>query len=143
MPSLYPQNRSFCISIESAPHNPDAVAGNWKPVSLVTGDFPFTFGRNGSIELEHQVSNEGLLLADIQPFNVSRRHCVIECGPDGQLQLRDCGSTLGTVVDGRFLSRRRVAFVAALPVGEHFIRLGGKRSPHCFRIVVSRTLAEK
>jgi hypothetical protein len=138
MPSHNPQHSIFCISIESAPSGEDAVTGGWPPISLVTQEFPFTFGRSGLKVPEHQVSGNGLLLAEVQPYHVSRRHCVIEYGPDGTLQLRDYGSTLGTEVDGKFLSRRRALFVAPLPEGEHFVRLGGPRSPHCFRLVVSR-----
>ena len=85
------------------------------------------------------VSVDGVLLAEHQPYHVSRKHCVIEAGDNGDgLVLRDVGSTLGTLVDGVLLSRRRAVFTAPLGVGEHVIRLGGPRSPHCFRVVVSR-----
>lgn len=133
---------TFRVAIESIRPDGDAQAWIGSPIAIVTRKFPFRFGRNKVKEMEHRVSGDGVLLAETLPYQVSRNHCVIEYAGEG-LVLRDCGSTLGTVVDGVALHRRRVAFTAPLPVGEHMVRLGGPRSPHWFRIVVSRLRKKK
>ncbi|HNV01708.1 MAG TPA: FHA domain-containing protein [Vicinamibacterales bacterium] len=50
------------------------------------------------------------------PF-VSRLHCRVEVGPDGAVEVVDLGSTNGTWVDGKRVSRATLARGSVLRVG--------------------------
>ncbi|MCX4666863.1 FHA domain-containing protein [Streptomyces sp. NBC_01381] len=59
--------------------------------------------------------------------DVSRLHCAVTLGPDGQVTVTDLGSTNGTTVDGREITRRpvRLSPGSLLRLGESALRLTG------------------
>jgi len=77
-----------------------------------------------------------LQLADTQPFHVSRNHFAIERGPDG-VQVRDRGSSVGTIVNGVQIGGHHHVGTVPLAVGENEVVAGSPRSPFRFRVVVA------
>lgn len=93
--------------------------------------FPMRIGRHdgGALDL-----NE-LFLKDVKPYQVSRNHCSIERDGD-RLVVRDRGSYLGTVVNGRKIGGKRSEGAVHLVIGDNEIILGRKTSPWRFRVSV-------
>jgi hypothetical protein len=77
-----------------------------------------------------------LAFADEKPFNLSRRHFIIEHTRRG-LILRDCGSHLGTLVNGvRIGLEGAEANMALLQPGGNEVIAGGESSPFRFMLEV-------
>ncbi len=76
-----------------------------------------------------------LMLADRQPYRLSRRHFAIDRGERGPV-VRDLDSALGTLVEGRGLGRMFPADEAAIAPGETIIQAGGDSSTFRFRLVI-------
>jgi len=93
------------------------------------GKFPFRIGR----QMEHEgLSGFGrvdLAVPDHRPFSVSRGHCLIE-RKGGTYVVRDCGSRLGTIVNGTPLGAEATETSAPLKRGENRLVLGTPESRH-------------
>lgn len=98
-------------------------------------NLPFRVGRK-SIKGE-KVPTEGndLEFDDDKPFNLSRRHFTIEQTRRGLL-VRDCGSHLGTLVNGVRIGATAGINIAILQAGENVIVAGGDHSPYRFLLQV-------
>ncbi len=109
----------------------DEGEGNWK-----IGKFPFRIGRRGIGEdgERHSIfSSNDLLIADEEPFQISRSHCSIE-REGGNFFIRDRGSTLGTIVNGTPIGVHHSCLTADLRVGENTLVIGSARSSYKFKI---------
>jgi CRP/FNR family cyclic AMP-dependent transcriptional regulator len=95
--------------------------------------FPFRIGRRN--DDGHLFSRMDLPLFDQRPFVVSRSHCRIESQGAGYF-VRDCGSHLGTIVNGVPIGTEYPNFMASLTPGENTITIGPEGSPHQYLIVV-------
>jgi CRP-like cAMP-binding protein len=97
--------------------------------------FPFRIGR----ELDHDgLSGFGrvdLALPDHRPYSVSRGHCLIERKGDG-FAVRDCGSRLGTIVNGVPLGAEATETTAPLAPGENRLVLGSEGGRHEYLLIV-------
>jgi CRP/FNR family cyclic AMP-dependent transcriptional regulator len=98
--------------------------------------FPFRIGR----EMDHEgLSGFGrvdLALPDHRPYSVSRGHCLIERNGDGFI-VRDCGSRLGTIVNGTPLGAEATETSAPLVPGENRVILGTEQGHHEYLITVA------
>ncbi len=92
--------------------------------------FPFRIGRmptGGADVLAHN----DFFIRDGEPYRISRNHCAIDREGD-RFFVRDRGSTLGTIVNGRSIGLGSDSISAPLKAGENKIRLGGEDSPFLF-----------
>lgn len=100
--------------------------------------FPFRIGR----ETDHEhdgLSGFGrvdLALPDHRPYSVSRGHCLIERTADGYF-VRDCGSRLGTIVNGLPLGAEATETSAPLARGENRLILGTEEGHHEYIVTVA------
>lgn len=102
--------------------------------------FPFRIGRDTGHDHEGHEGLSGfgrvdLALPDHRPFNVSRGHCLIERTADGYF-VRDCGSRLGTIVNGVPLGAEATETTAPLVRGENRLILGTEEGHHEYLITV-------
>ncbi|MBL9151409.1 MAG: FHA domain-containing protein [Verrucomicrobiales bacterium] len=134
--SSLPDSSGFEITIESLSPDDD-LAVEVAAVAVTVRLFPFRIGRVSQQGSGHRVTARALMLDDPRPHNVSREHCVFELR-DGQIWLRDCESTLGTVLNGEHLGTRHGQVDQIVPPGESELLLGGHHSPHRFRLCLSR-----
>ena len=104
------------------------------PIKLTVAKFPFLIGRKVLKGMTPFALND-LELDDPAPYNVSRNHLSIEQQED-RLFVRDRGSTLGTIVNGKSLSVREGEIIAELKPGKNELTVGNERSPHFFEITV-------
>lgn len=80
------------------------------PREIVVDQFPIVLGRGQSVGL--QIDDRWL----------SRRHCCLDLGDDGELIVRDLGSRHGTFVNGRQISESTLAPGDELCIGlSHFL----------------------
>lgn len=100
--------------------------------------FPFRIGREADHEHEG-LSGFGrvdLALPDHRPYSVSRGHCLIERTADGYF-VRDCGSRLGTIVNGIPLGADAPDTSAPLNRGENRLILGTEEGHHEYLVTVA------
>lgn len=100
--------------------------------------FPFKIGRDGFGEggFSPSMAKNDLSIPDQEPFQVSRKHCLIE--QDGSsFYVRDTGSSLGTIVNGTSIGVKFASLSERLVHGTNTIILGSKRSAFKFRIEIS------
>jgi CRP-like cAMP-binding protein len=99
---------------------------------------PFRVGRNAVKGEPPPTEDNDLSFEDFKPFNLSRRHFVIEESRRG-LVVRDCGSRLGTVVNGVRIGGKDVVGdnIAALQTGENEIIAGTEQSPYRFTLQIT------
>lgn len=76
-----------------------------------------------------------LSIRDGVPFQISRNHCVIE-KMGNRIAVRDRGSTVGTVVNGRAIGVNCDDIVAQLKRGANELFLGAAEGPHYFTVTV-------
>jgi CRP-like cAMP-binding protein len=98
--------------------------------------FPFRIGRHPDHEGISGFGRVDLDLPDHRPYSVSRGHCLIERQGESYI-LRDCGSRLGTIVNGEALGAEASEVAAALRPGENRILLGSEQSPHEYLVTVA------
>lgn len=112
----------------------DHARGRCSAEELRVDKFPFRLGRMSSGGADVLVQND-FFIRDEEPFQISRNHCAIDREGD-RFYLRDRGSTLGTVVNGRRIGLRWEAISAPLQGGENRVVLGAEGSPFefCVRI---------
>jgi hypothetical protein len=101
---------------------------------LTVTKIPFRIGRatQGGHGLSPLAPND-LSVPDQQPYHVSRNHCVIERSGNSFL-VRDLGSRLGTIVNGKPIGIPFDSFVAGLNLGENTLVLGSEAGPHHFKV---------
>jgi CRP/FNR family transcriptional regulator, cyclic AMP receptor protein len=95
--------------------------------------FPFRIGRKGADQVgRHTVfSANDLLIADTEPYQISRSHCSIEREGD-RFFIRDRGSTLGTIVNEVAIGVNHRTLTGDLSSGENRFTVGSARSPYKF-----------
>lgn len=91
-----------------------------RPVDLRLTRLPFRIGRQSSAT---GLVRCDLALHDSSPHQISRVHCEIDADASGPF-VRDCGSTLGTILNGSPLGRGHAADRAPLQPGENLLILG-------------------
>lgn len=97
--------------------------------------FPFRIGRKSEHENPSAFTRIDLALHDERPYSVSRGHCLIE-RKGAQFFVRDCGSRLGTVVNGTALGDGQSEVIAALQPGANTLILGSPDGPHHYTVSV-------
>jgi CRP-like cAMP-binding protein len=105
-------------------------------LSVELEKFPFRIGRHPDHEGLSGFGRVDLELADHRPYSVSRGHCLIERKGQSYF-VRDCGSRLGTIVNGALLGAGASEITAPLNPGENRLVLGSEDSPHEYLITVS------
>lgn len=100
--------------------------------------FPFRIGREMGLGQDGftGIGRIDLALPDHRPYSVSRGHCLIERKGDGYF-VRDCGSRLGTIVNGTPIGAAATETVAPLVRGENRLILGPEEGHHEYCITVS------
>jgi len=112
----------------SATQHPDGLR-------MAITKFPFRIGRRSEDEGGMPFGRTDLLLRDTRPYSVSRGHCVIEC-KGSRYFVRDCGSRLGTIVNGMEIGSNGSSFVAPLAAGENTLVIGPAESAHQYVLSV-------
>ena len=107
-------------------------------VSMDVSKFPFKIGRDayGDIGFGTQAFKNAFSIADGEPFQVSRKHCLIE-NDAGLFYIRDSGSSLGTIVNGTPIGTKFASLTEVLHEGKNILVLGSERSPFKFEIEVA------
>lgn len=106
-----------------------------KPILLDT--LPFVVGRPTVGDEAEPARRPDLLIADEEPFRLSRQHFTIGRS-DGRLVVSDLGSTLGTIVNGQPIGHHFMRDMAPLHPGENRIVAGGWDSPFAFTVSVEQ-----
>lgn len=101
--------------------------------------FPFRIGRAAHGDRKTESSQNDLDLLDDEPFQVSRKHCLIENDGDS-FYVRDSGSSLGTIVNGSPIGVKHASLSHVLNPGKNTIILGTPRSSFKFVIEISEEL---
>lgn len=104
---------------------------------LRIADFPFVIGRKDEESERHRI---GLTLRDRRPYQLSRRHFMINEGDSGY-EVCDCGSNNGTIVNGAKLGGGTTTFRMVLNAGENEIIAGTASSPFRFLCLVETDTA--
>ena len=99
--------------------------------SITIERFPFLVGRESSHTSDAMNPPVALAISDEQPFQLSRRHFMIDQDDEGII-VRDCGSHNGTIVNGIMLGGSSIGFRAVLVPGENEIIAGTLISPFHF-----------
>jgi CRP-like cAMP-binding protein len=93
---------------------------------------PFQIGRTSRASV---FGSNDLNLEDIQPYRISRCHCLITI-VDNQYYLVDTVSSRGTSVDDNKIGGREKEKRVLLESGKHRVVLGGDQSPYVFELNV-------
>lgn len=107
--------------------------------SVSIQEFPFRIGRAPNGDRKTESAQNDLDLVDGEPFQVSRKHCLIEREGDC-FYVRDSGSSLGTIVNGSPIGVKHASLSEMLKPGKNNITLGTVRSPFKFVIEISEAL---
>jgi len=99
-------------------------------------EFPYKIGREGSLGPDSPFGLNDLFLKDRIPWNVSRNHCAIE-SRGGTILVKDRGSNVGTIVNGKPIGVRFTKVAAELNPGENELIIGVQGSPHVFAVTVT------
>jgi CRP-like cAMP-binding protein len=98
--------------------------------------FPFRIGRETDHENLSSFGRADLALPDHRPYSVSRGHCLIERKGDGYF-VRDCGSRLGTILNGTPLGADATETTASLAPGANRLILGTEEGHHEYLVTVA------
>ena len=93
---------------------------------------PFQIGRSSRASV---FGSNDLNLKDIEPYRISRCHCLITI-VDNQYYLVDTVSSRGTTIDGYTIGGREREKRVLLKSGIHRLILGGEESPYIFELDV-------
>ena len=107
-------------------------------LSIEIVKFPFKIGRDGFGDrgFDPSTIKNDLSIPDGEPFQVSRKHCIIE--REGEcFYVRDTGSSLGTIVNGTPIGVKNASLCELLVLGKNNIILGTARSPFKFQIEIA------
>jgi CRP-like cAMP-binding protein len=105
-------------------------------LQVKVGKFPFRIGRAMDQEGESGFGRVDLALPDHRPYSVSRGHCLIERKGEAYV-VRDCGSRLGTIVNGAQLGAEATETTATLKPGENQVILGTEGGRHEYVVTLS------
>lgn len=108
------------------------------PEQVVLDRLPFRIGRRQAGEGADILSANDLALRDQYPYQISRNHCAIE-RIGSELVVRDRGSTLGTILNGRSIGTEAEHMVLPLQPGSNQLVLGGDDSTIHFNVQVDAT----
>lgn len=100
------------------------------------GKFPFRIGRAMDQDGQSGFGRVDLALADHRPYSVSRGHCLVERKGESFV-IRDCGSRLGTIVNGVALGAEATETMAQLKPGENRVILGTEGGRHEYVITLA------
>lgn len=137
--------------VGTAPQRPAAPAAHGQGVRILPGShavgaqigedgvrvrsLPFYVGRrlvDGEPPLERKAE---LALAAKEKHRLSPHHFAIE-NEDGRLIVRDLGSHLGTIVNGRRIAEFDYSTTATLHTGRNLIQAGGTDTPYAFVVMI-------
>ena len=93
---------------------------------------PFQIGRSSRASV---FGSNDMNLEDIEPYRISRCHCLITI-VDNQYYVVDTVSSRGTTVDGNMIGGREQEKRVLLESGVHRLVLGGDESPYIFELNV-------
>ena len=93
---------------------------------------PFQIGRHARSSV---FGSNDLNLQDIEPYKISRCHCLITI-VENKYYIIDTVSSLGSIVDGISIGGREEQKRVLLKSGKHHIVLGGEESPYAFDLIV-------
>ncbi len=105
-------------------------------------DLPFVVGGRVSMEGGPKIGSWGLCLRAGDGLQISESHFAIT-KKDDQICIEDLGSTHGTIVNDRPLSRSDGVLHGPLWIGQNSVIAGGAESVFRFGVVVSRRSAAK
>jgi pSer/pThr/pTyr-binding forkhead associated (FHA) protein len=105
---------------------------------LYLDHLPFVIGRRPVAGEAAPPRYPDLMLADREPFRLSRDHFMI-VRRGGRLFVSDLGSTLGTIVNGQGIGHHFMRDAAPLHAGQNRIIAGGWGSPFEFLISVGQS----
>ena len=97
--------------------------------------FPFKIGRNSSKYCDKMFFDSGFFIEDVIPYNVSKNHLLVNYY-ENQYYILDCGSSLGTIVNGEQIGENTSKFKSILNKGENILIIGSEKSPHQFKITL-------
>lgn len=106
------------------------------PHGIDINALPYRIGRKSTKSQIAPGEENELSIQDAKPFNLSRRHFVIEQTRRG-LIVRDRGSHLGTVVNGVRIGDQAGINIAILKSGDNVIIAGTDSSPYRFTVQVT------
>ena len=96
---------------------------------------PFVVGRQPAIGEAEPVPRPDLVIADEEPFRLSRQHFMV-ARRGTQLLIADLGSKLGTIVNGQAIGHHFTKDTAPLHHGENHVVAGGRDSSFQFLVLV-------
>jgi len=96
--------------------------------------FPYVIERGDDPWGNALVCDDRLALPDREPYQVSRRHCVV-VRDARELAVVDTTSRLGTVVNGALIGGRSGRIRAPLRRGVNHVAVGGPHTRYAFRLV--------
>ena len=128
-PSLPPLPR-----LTLRPSRPELIQAG-VPDSISVARLPYRIGRRQAGEGADILSANDLALSDRYPYQISRNHCVIE-RLDSSIVVRDRGSTLGTIVNGKVLGTESEQISVPLNPGTNQLILGTEAGPFHFSLQV-------
>jgi hypothetical protein len=105
---------------------------------IVIDHLPFRVGRRAIAGDPASLDDAELLLRTTKPYEMAPEHFIIE-ERDGRLFLRDLGSVLGTLVDGKRIASFEQSDSAPLKPGVTRIVVGGIDSSIAFNLVIGGT----
>ena len=97
--------------------------------------FPFKIGRASLSTGNGIFSDNGFFIEDIIPYNISRNHLIINYY-ENQYYVLDCGSSLGTIVNGEQIGSQTSRYKSILNKGENIIIMGNESSTYKFKITL-------
>ncbi len=104
---------------------------------IVIKKLPFRVGRRLQPDEPRLITPTSLALIAQEPLHFSPEHFVIEI-ESGEVVVRDLGSELGTVVNGRRIARFEHNSTSGLRFGDNRIVAGGAQSPYQFLLVIDK-----
>lgn len=128
-PVAKPNAITIASTERSASFHPDGLQVNIRK-------FPFRIGRAMDELGLPGFGRVDLALPDVRPYSVSRGHCLIERKSNAYF-VRDCGSHLGTIVNGTPLGADATETTAQLVTGGNALILGTEDSQHEYLVTIA------
>ncbi|WPJ95045.1 cyclic nucleotide-binding domain-containing protein [Coraliomargarita algicola] len=130
---LSPSKSAFKVQVEP---DADEIRLQTALRARVVEHYPFQFGRRGELAGAEAVIPNQCLVADRAPYRVSRKHCILDSNADG-VYVEDCGSSLGTIVNGIRIGGKSRETRVRLSSGKNSLVLGGADSQVRFVLTVT------
>ena len=80
-----------------------------------------------------------MFIEDKIPYNVSKNHLSINYYQN-QFYILDCGSNLGTIVNGNLIGEKKSKYKSLLNKGENILIIGSETSPYQFKITLEKAV---